>query len=692
MRYCTMFMVCVGLSCAAVAAPITTGSLIDEMADLHRLANFPAPGFKTVQFSSYDRRSSVPGGKDWFANADGFGREPIPGFEAVIKDSGKDVPGEYLICDLKGPGAIVRLWTADIAGKIQVFLDGAETPVYDGPAKEFLLHPYATYLEGTGLTDEVLAGAFYQRNASYAPMPFAKRCRIVWVGNEKDTHFYQVQIRKYESGTDVVTFSPSDLKTFADGIRRVASILSDVDNKWPYRSKKSPVPISVTVPPHTVVQGLKIEGGGAIERLSFKVDAANVDEALRQTILHVQFDDHPWPQVQSPIGDFFGAGPGINPYHSLPFTVASDGTMTCRYVMPYKGAVRILFDNRSDMEVTISGSMLPIDYVWDDASSMYFGARWRVNHGLVASRMGEMGAQDIPFLVARGQGVYVGTAIMLLNPCNVPTPDGNWWGEGDEKIFTDDDVRPSIFGTGSEDYFNYAWSEPDIFAFPYCGQPRDDGPANRGFVVNYRWHIVDPLPFTHSLAFYMELFNHGRTEGFSYGRISYCYGREGILDDCMPLTDDDVRMPRLPDTWEPEARRGAKRWVFTACEDIVGEMAATSFEQDPMWQGGRVLVWRPAKPGEELTLTFTAPEDGSYQPLLACMFRPDGGSFRARLDGETVRFEGKDALGLVSSYRALSRVIGAAPLKLTAGQHALTLSAEEAEKPIGLDFFAYQKW
>ena len=50
---------------------------------------------------------------------------------------------------------------------------------------------------------------------------------------------------------------------------------------------------------------------------------------------------------------------------------------------------------------------------------------------------------------------------------------------------------PRIFGTGSEDYFNYAWSSPDIFLFPYCGQPRNDGPGNRGFVTNNRWHIID---------------------------------------------------------------------------------------------------------------------------------------------------------------------------------------------------------
>ena len=64
---------------------------------------------------------------------------------------------------------------------------------------------------------------------------------------------------------------------------------------------------------------------------------------------------------------------------------------------------------------------------------------------------------------------------------------------------------PSFFGTGSEDYFNYSWSSARIFSYPYCGQPRNDGPGNRGYVSNYSWHISDDIPFTDKIAFYMEL-------------------------------------------------------------------------------------------------------------------------------------------------------------------------------------------
>jgi hypothetical protein len=689
MPFGTTVAASLGLFCAALGTPVTTGSLLDEMIDMHRLTRFPEPTFKNIQFSSYDRSSDVPGGKGWFANSDGFGGEPVPNFEAVLKAPEGDAPGEYLMCDVDGPGAIVRVWTAKIDGRVRVYLDGAETPVYEGDAEDFFKHPYDAYLGGTDLTPELLSGTLYQSFAAYAPMPFAKHCRIVWVGNHEQTHFYAIQIRKYETGTEVVTFTPADLKTYAPVVRRVASVFADVDAKWPYRSTEQARPFSVTVEPHALVEGLKLEGAGAIERLELRVEAANLDEALRRTVLHVQCDGAPWGQVQSPVGDYFGAGPGVNPYTSAASSVSPGGTMTSRYVIPYKESARILFDNRSDTPVKISGTVLRSDYAWDERS-MYFYARWRVNHGLVASGEDTMGAQDLPFLLARGQGLYVGTAIMLLNPNNVPTPHGNWWGEGDEKIFVDDDRQPSIFGTGSEDYFNYAWSSYDLFSFPYCGQPRNDGPANRGFVVNYRWHVLDPIPFKNNIAFYMELFSHERTEGFSYARLSYCYGREGLTDDHVALTDENLRIPEFPKSWEPAARFGVDGFTFFACEDLAASGSPVTFEEGPMWQGGKAMVWTPAQAGDALRLAFTVPQDGQYDLTLAAMLRKDGGAARIEVDGRPIRLGGRETFEFTAPFRTLSRLEGARAGQLTAGKHELSFFAVEAGKPIGLDFLGYR--
>src|SRR5690606_19485003 len=54
------------LSAPLAAKPITTSSLVSEMIDLERVTRMPAPFFHTVQFSSYDHRSTLPGGPEWF--------------------------------------------------------------------------------------------------------------------------------------------------------------------------------------------------------------------------------------------------------------------------------------------------------------------------------------------------------------------------------------------------------------------------------------------------------------------------------------------------------------------------------------------------------------------------------------------------------------------------------------------------
>lgn len=675
----------------AAAAPITTGSLVEEMIDMRRLVEYPEPAYKTIQFSSYDRRSDLPGGADWFANSDGFGDEPVPNFEAVVKEPAGDSPGEYVICDVDGPGAIVRLWTAAIGGTIRMYLDGDETPVYDGAADEFFLHPYNSQLEGMSVTPELLDGSLYQRNAAYTPIPFAKHCRIVWTGNPKEIHFYEVQMRIYEPGTDVQTYSTEDLKIFGSRIRSVAEVLKNIDTAWAYESEMDAIPIVVSIAPGETQDAVSIGEGGALERLTLKVEAEDIDKALRQTVIHIHCDGSPWGEVQAPLGDFFGAAPGINPYTSVPFTVASDGTMTSRYVMPFKESLRILVENLGDQSVKVVGEASPMEYTWDDERSMYFRARWRVDHDLVSHGGDIRGAQDIPFLMAQGRGVYVGTSVMLLNPSTVPAEFGSWWGEGDEKIFVDNEAHPSIFGTGSEDYFNYAWSSPDIFIYPYCGQPRNDGPANNFFVTNYRWHVVDPLPFEQNIAFYMELFSHERVPGFSYARIAYHYAMPGVIDDHLPITSEDVRTLQRPQNWEPVASGGVRNSTFYAAEAMMDSAAEnTAIVPGDMWQGGKLLEWTPANPGETLSFDFEIAEAGKYSLAFICRLAPGAGTFTTTLDGDSLRIAGGRPVSLATDFRTLSRVFGAPGQELSAGTHRVTISAESAE-PIGVDFLKVQK-
>ena len=657
------------------------------------LAEFPEPAYETVQFSSYDRRSSLPGGAEWFANSDGFGGEPVPGFEAVLQEPGEDSVGVYLMADVEGPGALVRLWTASIDGTVELWLDGSGEPLFSGQANDFFRRPLDSFPQSQALNRTNLERTLYQRDAVYAPIPFAQRLRLEWTGNIAHIHFYQMEVRKYAPGTRVETFNPEDLDRFRETIDGVTAALADPEAGVAQHSAADASSIAVTLAPGASEDALTLEGSGAIERLELKLEAQDLDRALRQTVLHVYFDDSPWGQVQAPLGDFFGAAPGVNPYQSLPFTVLPDGTMISRFVMPYRTSARIHLENFGDQRVTVSGSVRSTAYEWDEGRSMHFRARWRVDHDLIAD---PDAVQDLPFVVARGKGVYVGTTSILLNPNPIPTPWGNWWGEGDEKVFVDDDSVPSLFGTGSEDYYNYSWSSPDIFLFPYCGQPRNDGPGNRGFVTNYRWHILDPLPFEQGIGFYMELFSHERTPGVSYARVGYHYARPGVTDDHMAIRQDDLRELRLPGGWMPEGRFGSRNSVFFQTEELSPNRGLQS-QSGRLYAGARLPVWRPASMGQVLRLNVPIRTPGEYRIHFVARLDQNGGRAGMRFDGEPAELTtDATAIDLYRPYRTLLRNFTLQPRELGVGTHTLEFvfdgTDEGVDRPeIGIDFVWVQE-
>jgi hypothetical protein len=78
-----------------------------------------------------------------------------------------------------------------------------------------------------------------------------------------------------------------------------------------------------------------------------------------------------------------------------------------------------------------------------------------------------------------------------------------WFGEGDEKIYIDGEKTPSIWGTGTEDYFLSAWGLQTT-STPYFGVPFFDYRTIGGHVSSYRWHLHDPIVFNSSIKVTLE--------------------------------------------------------------------------------------------------------------------------------------------------------------------------------------------
>ena len=666
---------------------ITLDSLLEEMVDLNRLTVLPGASYKAFQYSSYDRRSTSTADSLWFSNEDGFGGEPVPGFEKVLKEPDSKGIGEYLICDIKGPGVIQRLWSAGITGKVRLFLDESDSAVYEGDALP-LFHNTIEALTGKG-SEIDNTGTIRQFDASYFPIPFSKACRLEWTGNIRELHFYHVGIRIYTNHANVVSFRKDDLLQIKDKLDEVTQILKTPD-KYHNPSNNKIIEVETILQPGEGADLLNMEGEKAIDYLSLRVKAGDIENALRKCVMTISFDNSSIPQVQAPVGDFFGAAPGLNPYTSLPFSVHEDGTMICRFVMPFRKKVIIEIANNSPETVSVISGTRVRDNKWVNGKTMHFRARWRIDHGLTASYFGAANnsVSDILYLMAIGKGRITGASAYLYNPSNAVTSWGNWWGEGDEKIFIDSDTFPSFYGTGSEDYFNYSWSSSKIFNFPYCGQPRNDGPGNRGYVSNYRWHISDDIPFNSNIAFYMELGNHGTVPGFSYGRIVYYYALPGVIDDDKTISEDDIRDVSYA-LWSPKAYLGSEGYTFIQAEDIPLTGSGFKTVKNILCAEGEMLLWTPAKEREEITFSLAMPKAIEGRKIgFTLAHMPGGGKISVLVNGEPVKMDGNEIVDLNTPWYSILDNHFTGEVNIRAGGNKITLRSEEssAGSKTGIDF------
>ena len=220
--------------------------------------------------------------------------------------------------------------------------------------------------------------------------------------------------------------------------------------------------------------------------------AANHQEML----LRIYWDGRKKPDVEAPVGDFFASCFGKRmEVISLPVVVEDGDSYNCFWRMPFRKSARIEVVNQS--KKPICSLYNNVDWIKKKSlpkQTMYFCAQYRQEY---PARIGK----DYLVLDAQGKGYYVGTVLA------VRTRSPAWWGEGDEKIYIDGESKPSIRGTGTEDYFLSAWGLK-VNSTPYFGVPYLNHPG--GIVgqktCSYRWHISDPLVFNTGIRVTLETF------------------------------------------------------------------------------------------------------------------------------------------------------------------------------------------
>jgi hypothetical protein len=220
-----------------------------------------------------------------------------------------------------------------------------------------------------------------------------------------------------------------------------------------------------------------------------KAGSANHQEML----LRMFWDGSERPGVEAPVGDFFANCFGKrSEVISLPVIVEDADSYNCFWHMSFRKSARIEIVNESEKPI----SLLYYNIDWIRKKSLpketpYFYAQYRQEYPVQAGK-------DYVVLETKGKGHYVGTVLA------VRTRSPAWFGEGDEKIYIDGEEKPSIWGTGTEDYFLSAWGLKTT-GTPYFGVPFfDQWGIVGGHTSAYRWHINDPIVFNKGIKVTFE--------------------------------------------------------------------------------------------------------------------------------------------------------------------------------------------
>ncbi len=480
---------------------VTLAELVDEMASLDHLARAPSPAYRTLQASSWDRRSTDPANPSdvdgWFANRDwGW-------FEGELDVGGRR---ELVMAEAEGAGAITRIWSAAPMGTIRIYVDDLETPAIE-VAMESLLGPSHPDF-GAPFGYVVARGANL-----YFPIPFSRRMRVTTdMGDVMPGLYYHVNYRLYEGAVDVEPWSPAAMAAAREHVDYARAALMDPESIAVAGERQV-----VTLPATIAAPG---PGGGVIRRLGISAPTAS-EAQLRGAVLTIAFDGE--ETIRVPVGDFFGTGPGLNGLQTLALaTYPARGELASRLPMPFATEARIAIEG--DLDVT--GVEVIVDD-WDfDEGSRHLHAGWS-STGVVESQP----KRDLDLFALTGEGTFVGLHLLVDNPIN------EWWGEGDEKIYVDGDPAPTWFGTGTEDYFGYAYTDLALFSAPYHAQSSTGMTTQVGHVSNLRVHVLDAIPYATGLDFDMELWAWVPSEIF-FGWVAYWYANGGA-DDLRALEAGD---------------------------------------------------------------------------------------------------------------------------------------------------------
>ena len=590
-------------SCKQEKYDITFSSLLDEMVDYEESARFPAIPFSCRQESSYDRRSVHPDSAGWFANNDGFG---------IIRVDTINGRKENVLFDQDGPGVITRFWltTMDKRGIMRFYFNHAGDAQWEIPAYDLLRSGLSIgkelVQEHPNYTPDGKGG-----NTLFLPIPYSNGCKITFElpdSIEPSPKYYGINYRSYPVGTKVETFSVELVEQNKDKILYVDSLLRN----YPSYEKGTLFTESKELFSKDSLSVALPEGTNAVRLLSIniQVDSVHYEQAMREQIIKMSFDGV--ETVTVPLSDFSGAGMGARKSDSWYISADGKGHVLSRWVMPYQSNAVFKLVNLSSTTVKADIEIRVDDWKWDERS-LYFHSSWRQENGIHVEANPDNDA------------AYKGDVLSLFNHTLA------WYGEGDEKIWVDDDKDfPSHFGTGTEDYYNCSWAPVVPFYTPFGGATRADAETSIGYNTFFRTRSLDQIPFNKHLRFDIEMLSWISGE-VDYAATVYWYGDLNAKAENSTLIEEATR-PLLPQPADPAAYKIAMNAIefekltpIAKSEELFTDGQGMLTFSKGKWSGSKQLICTHGKTGSFIEYEFEVPENKPYDITVHGTKAPDYG-------------------------------------------------------------------
>jgi len=412
-----------------------------------------------------------------------------------------------VVAEDRGAGEIDSIWfTRDggnvtALGNIRIDLDGH--PVIDAP-----LQSLVDGALGPPFVWPLVANATQSPGGVYikVPMPYRQSMRISVASH---LEYYHVDYRRFSTADGVNTFSPADPALDVLATFRAAGA---VDPK-PAALKATHDRRVNQIPATSGLQIAESTGSGSISGLRLRLPPP-VDRLLAGLRLQIEFDGR--TMVDSPLGEFFGAGLGADNVASLMFATIPqpDGSssLAAWWPMPFAHTAIVTLVNTTNGLITGIDSDVAFtpDPRWAPALASgragYFTARSHAGPTTLG--------QDWIFADEHGHGKFVGVS-HTIRGSRIKTDFGDdapYFLEGAERVYTDGSESPQWYGTGTEDLYEGGWyfHNGTIYSDPLTGQP-DQRTATGGCadycVAVYRLMLADAIDYHSSIRFGIE---HGK--------------------------------------------------------------------------------------------------------------------------------------------------------------------------------------